>query len=412
MHIYLVGGAIRDKLLNRPVKEQDWVVVGATANDMLAQGFRPVGKDFPVFLHPKSNEEYALARTERKTGKGYRGFSCDASSSVTLEEDLQRRDLTVNAMAQDEQGQLIDPFGGQKDLQAKVLRHVSPAFAEDPVRVLRVARFAARYAHLGFSVAEDTIALMQDIGAAGELDYLVAERVWQELEKALAETNPEVFFETLKTCRALEIIFPEIDALFGVPQTAKYHPEIDTGIHTLMVLQQASQLSVSTQVRFAALTHDLGKATTPKEEWPRHLGHEERSAKLVKQLCKRIKAPNHFRDLAVLVARYHLHCHRALELRPNNLLKLFNQTGAFRQPEKFAHFLLACEADARGRKGLEQQAYPQAQYLQQALAKALSVTSTTFTEQGLEGKAIGEAMNKARCALLKTFKQQYQTSHE
>lgn len=412
MQIYLVGGAIRDKLLNRPVKEQDWVVVGATTDDMLAQGFRPVGKDFPVFLHPKSNEEYALARTERKTGKGYKGFSCDASSSVTLEEDLLRRDLTVNAMAQDEQGQLIDPFGGQKDLQAKVLRHVSPAFAEDPVRVLRVARFAARYAHLGFSVAEDTIALMQDIGAAGELDYLVAERVWQELEKALAETNPEVFFETLKTCRALEIIFPEIDALFGVPQTAKYHPEIDTGIHTLMVLQQASQLSVSTQVRFAALTHDLGKATTPKEEWPRHLGHEERSAKLVKQLCKRIKAPNHFRDLAVLVARYHLHCHRALELRPNNLLKLFNQTGAFRQPEKFAHFLLACEADARGRKGLEQQAYPQAQYLQQALAKALSVTSTTFTEQGLEGKAIGEAMNKARCALLKTFKQQYQTSHE
>ncbi len=412
MQIYLVGGAIRDKLLKRPVKEQDWVVVGATADDMLAQGFRPVGKDFPVFLHPKSNEEYALARTERKTGKGYKGFSCDASSSVTLEEDLQRRDLTVNAIAQDAQGQLIDPFGGQKDLQKKVLRHVSPAFAEDPVRVLRVARFAARYAHLGFSVAEDTLALMQDMGAAGELDYLVAERVWQELEKALAETNPEVFFETLKACQALKIIFPEINALFGVPQTAKYHPEIDTGIHTLMVLQQASQLSDSTQVRFAALTHDLGKATTPKAEWPSHLGHEERSAKLVKQLCKRIKVPNHYRDLAVLVARYHLHCHRALELRPNSLLKLFDQAGAFRHPEKFTHFLLACEADARGRKGLEQQAYPQAPYLQQALAKALSVTATPFTEQGLEGKAIGEAMYKARCALLKTFKQQYQANHE
>lgn len=411
MKIYLVGGAIRDKLLNRPVKERDWVVVGATPDDMLAQGYRPVGKDFPVFLHPDTQEEYALARTERKTGKGYKGFACDASATVTLEEDLLRRDLTVNAMAKDERGNIIDPFNGQKDLKQKVLRHVSPAFAEDPVRVLRVARFAARYAYLGFTIADDTLELMQSMASTGELDYLVPERVWQELEKALGEQNPEAFIQSLNSSHALAIIFPEIAGLFGVPQKAEHHPEIDTGIHTLMVLQQASQLSTNTNVRFAALTHDLGKATTPKEEWPSHIGHEERGAKLVEQMCKQLKTPNAYKELAVLVARYHLQCHRAFELRPNTLLKLFEKAGAFRNPEKFEQFLLACEADARGRKGMEQNEYPQAGYLHKALATAMTVTAKTFTEQGLEGKAIGEAMYNARCSVLKKFKQEYQQDH-
>ena len=407
MEIYLVGGAIRDNLLNRPVKEKDWVVVGASPDEMLAEGYRQVGKDFPVFLHPKSNEEYALARTERKTGKGYKGFTCDASSSVTLEEDLLRRDLTVNAIAEDKNGQLIDPFNGQKDLKNKVLRHVSPAFAEDPVRVLRVARFAARYAYLGFTIADETIGVMQNMAVSGELDHLVPERVWQELEKSLAEINPEVFFETLRTSYALKIIFPEVDALFGVPQKPEHHPEIDTGVHTLMVLHQASLLSTDTTVRFAALTHDLGKATSPKEKWPAHVGHEARGAKLVSSLCKRQKIPNAHKELAVLVARHHLVCHRAFELRPNTLLKIFEQTGAFRTPQRFENFLLACEADARGRKGFEEKPYPQAKYLQEALATALTITATTFIELGLEGKAISDAMFKSRCEKLQIFKDEY-----
>lgn len=412
MQIYLVGGAIRDKLLKRPVKEKDWVVVGATPDDMLAQGYRPVGKDFPVFLHPDTNEEYALARTERKTGTGYKGFTCDASTSVTLEEDLLRRDLTINAIAEDNQGHIIDPFKGQQDLNNKILRHVSPAFAEDPVRVLRVARFAARYAYLGFRIAEQTLELMQNMASAGELDYLVPERVWQELQKALAEQHPDIFFETLRASHALAIIIPEIDRLFGVPQTAEHHPEIDTGVHTLMVLQQASLLSNSTSVRFAALTHDLGKAATPKEEWPRHIAHEERGAVLVEQMCKRLKIPNAYKDLAVLVARYHLQCHRAFELRANTLLNLFEKAGAFRNPEKFEQFLLACEADARGRKGREQNPYPQAAYLKSALASAMTVNAKPFIEQGLQGKAIADAMYNTRCTTLKKFKQEYQNRHD
>ena len=412
MKIYLVGGAIRDDLLKRPVREKDWVVVGATPEDMENKGFQIIGKDFPVFLHPNTKEEYALARTERKSGKGYTGFTFNTSTSVTLEEDLYRRDLTINAMAMDEQGKIIDPYNGQGDLQNKILRHVSPAFAEDPLRVLRVTRFAARYYHLGFTIAEETLELMQDISASGELEYLVAERVWQELEKALGEKNPEVFFECLRKCHALKILFPEIDLLFGVPQAPEYHPEIDTGIHTMMVLQQACLLSEDTKVRFAALTHDLGKGNTPKKKWPKHVGHEERGAKLLAQMCQRLKVPNSYKELAILVAKHHLVCHKAYELRPGTLLKLFEKTGALRKPENFERFLLACEADARGRKGLENRPYPQSSYLRKALEASSSVTSDPFIQQGLKGKAIGEAMYSARLNTLKKYKQENQKSHD
>jgi tRNA nucleotidyltransferase (CCA-adding enzyme) len=404
MDIYLVGGAVRDELLGYPVAERDWVVVGASPQDLLDKGFRQVGKDFPVFLHPQSKDEYALARTERKSGHGYTGFDVHCDPAVTLEEDLQRRDLTVNAMARDGEGNLVDPYGGRDDLTARVLRHVSAAFVEDPLRVLRTARFAARYAHLGFTIAPETLKLMAEIVDQGELAHLPAERVWTEMERALGERNPDVFVEVLRECGALAKLLPELEALFGVPQSAEHHPEIDSGVHTLMALQQAATLSQSTEVRFAVLLHDLGKGTTPEADWPRHIAHEQRGVKLVKQACRRLKAPNRYRDLALLACEYHLHCHRALELRGKTILKLLNATGALRQPERFEAFLLACEADARGRLGLEDRPYPQADYLRRALAIAGDVTAAVFRDQGLTGAALGEAINAERIKQLEALR--------
>jgi tRNA nucleotidyltransferase (CCA-adding enzyme) len=404
MDIYLVGGAVRDELLGYPVKEHDWVVVGARPSDLLSQGYQQVGKDFPVFLHPQTKEEYALARTERKQGHGYTGFDVDCKPNVTLEEDLLRRDLTVNAIARSDSGDYIDPYNGRADIEAKVLRHVSEAFVEDPLRVLRTARFAARYAHLGFTVASETIALMSKIVSAGELQHLSIERVWVEMEKALSEQNPDVFFEVLRSCGALASLLPELEALFGVPQNAEHHPEIDTGVHTLMALQQAAALSPSTTVRFAALLHDLGKGTTPKTEWPRHIAHEVRGLKLVEAVCKRLAVPNQHRSLALLACEYHTHCHRALELRAKTLMKLFTATDALRRPERFEEFLLACEADSRGRLGLEQRDYPQTNYLRNALASIQSISAHQFADQGLVGKAIGEALYAQRVKVLDTFR--------
>ena len=396
MKTYLVGGAVRDGLLDYPVAERDWVVVGARPQDLLDLGYQQVGKDFPVFLHPQTKDEYALARTERKSGHGYTGFAVDCDPAVTLEEDLLRRDLTINAMARDDDGTIIDPYGGQQDLANRVLRHVSQAFVEDPLRVLRTARFAARYAHLGFTVAPETIALMADIVAQDELAHLPAERIWVEMDRAMAERSPDVFVQVLRDCGALHKLLPELEALFGVPQTAEHHPEIDTGVHTLMALQQAVKLSPDTDVRFAVLIHDLGKGTTPEGEWPRHIAHEHRGIKLVKAVCKRLKAPNQHRDLALQVCEYHTHCHRALELRGKTLIKLFNATGALRRPERFEAFLLACEADSRGRLGLEQRDYPQTDYLRRALAIAREVTAAHFVDSGLSGKELGEAINAER----------------
>ncbi|MBK8187197.1 MAG: multifunctional CCA addition/repair protein [Cellvibrio sp.] len=404
MQIFLVGGAVRDQLLNRPVTERDWVVVGASIDEMLAQGFQQVGKDFPVFLHPKSKEEYALARTERKSGKGYTGFAVNADSSITLEEDLSRRDLTINAIAQDDEGNLTDPFNGQADINNKLLRHVSPAFAEDPLRVLRVARFAARYAHLGFRVADETLVLMREMVSAGEVNYLTPERVWKETQRALTEKNPEVYFSVLRECGALKVLFSEIDALFGVPQTAAYHPEIDTGVHCLMSLQQAVKLSDDPLIRFATLIHDLGKATTPKDILPRHIGHEERSVPLIEILCQRIKCPNDYKELSLAVAAWHTHCHRALELKASSVLKLFLRLDAFRRPERFAQFLICCEADARGRTGFEDRDYPQANFLHNAYQVCLDVKAKEFVERGISGIKINEAMHKKRIVLLREFK--------
>ena len=396
MEIYLVGGAVRDALLGYPSSERDWVVVGASPADMLDNGYQQVGRDFPVFLHPQTKDEYALARTERKQGHGYTGFAVHCDPSVTLEQDLLRRDLTVNAMARAESGAIIDPYGGQRDLAAKILRHVSAAFVEDPLRVLRTARFAARYAHLGFSVAAETIELMAHIVLQDELAHLPAERIWTEIERALGERNPEVFIAVLRDCGALQRLLPELEALFGVPQTADYHPEIDTGIHTLMALQQAARLTPATDVRFAVLIHDLGKGGTPAAEWPRHIAHEQRGLKLVDAVCKRLKSPGAHRELALQVCAHHTLCHRALELRGKTLLKLLTATDALRRPERFEAFLLACEADARGRKGLEQRDYPQADYLRRALDIAREVSAAQFTGTGVEGKALGAAISAER----------------
>jgi tRNA nucleotidyltransferase (CCA-adding enzyme) len=396
MKTYLVGGAVRDKLLGRIVTEQDWVVVGSSPEQMVADGFTPVGQDFPVFLHPHTKEEYALARTERKTGKGYGGFSFYCGEEVTLEDDLIRRDLTINAMAEDDNGTIIDPYNGQQDLAHKLLRHVSPAFAEDPVRILRIARFAARYHTLGFRVADETVALMQTMVANGEVDHLVAERIWKETERALGEPHPEIFIEVLRACNALARLFPEIDALFGVPQTATHHPEIDTGIHTLMSLQQAVKLSPSTCVRFATLLHDLGKATTPVDEWPRHIAHEDRSLPLVKQLCERIAAPKDYKDLALMVAQWHTHCHRALELKPATILKVLQSNDAFRRPDRFEQFLLCCEADARGRTGFEDREYPQADFFRAALKAAQAVDIAAIQQGGFSGKDFGDEVDRQR----------------
>jgi len=392
----LVGGAVRDRLLGLPVQDCDYVVVGATPDDLLDAGFRQVGADFPVFLHPQTGEEYALARTERKTGRGYHGFAVSFSPDVTLEEDLQRRDLTINAMAQDEAGHVIDPFGGQADLAARRLRHVSPAFAEDPVRILRVARFAARFHRLGFVVADETATLMRRMVQAGEADALVPERVWQEFERALREPDPQRFIAVLRDCGALARVLPEIDHLFGVPQPALHHPEIDTGVHVLMVLEQAARLSADPQVRFAALLHDLGKGSTPPDQWPSHHGHEARSVELVKALCGRLKVPVAYRELAIAVARDHGNAHRALELRPGTLLEVLERTDALRRPQRFAQFLLACEADHRGRSGFEDRPYPQAQHLQRAFDAARGVDVAALVARGLTGEAMREALRAAR----------------
>jgi tRNA nucleotidyltransferase (CCA-adding enzyme) len=401
MRIYLVGGAVRDQLLGLPARERDWVVVGARPEELLAHGYKPVGKDFPVFLHPQSGEEYALARTERKTGPGYRGFETLFSPDVTLEQDLERRDLTINAIAKDpDSGALIDPFGGRRDLRDRVLRHVSPAFIEDPVRVLRVARFAARFAPLGFTVAAQTLDVMREIAARGELDALVSERVWQETQRALAMPAPARFFEVLREANALPAIFPELHALFGVPQPERWHPEIDSGVHTLMVLEQAAKLSDDPVVRFAALTHDLGKGTTPPEEWPRHVAHEQRGVDLVDGLCDRLRIPNAYRELAVLVARYHLEAHRVEELRTGTLLDLLERLDAFRRPERFEQWVLACEADARGRKGLENRDYPQAEELRRARATVASVSLEPADREGLNGQQIAKKLRQARLAAL------------
>jgi len=399
MQIYQVGGAVRDKLLDLPVKDRDWVVVGATPAALLERGFTQVGKDFPVFLHPETHEEYALARTERKTGSGYTGFAVFASPSVTLEEDLSRRDLTINAMASDEAGHIIDPFNGQADLQTKILRHVSPAFVEDPVRILRIARFAAR---LNFQVAGETRTLMETMVANGEVDALVPERVWQEMVRALADPYPRRFIEVLRECGALARIFPAVDRLFGVPQRADFHPEVDTGEHILQTLQQARLLTDDASVMFACLVHDLGKGTTPDIVLPRHTGHEARSLPLVKALCNRYKVPNAARELALLVAEYHTHCHQALNLKATTLLKTLQALDAFRRPQRFAQFLLACEADARGR-GPDNacKPYPQAAHFQSVFAAARDVNAQAVVAEGFKGAAVKEELYQRRVTAIK-----------
>lgn len=406
MQVYLVGGAVRDRLLGRTVQERDWVVVGAEPAQLEHLGYTPVGREFPVFLHPQTHEEYALARLERKVGPGYRGFSTQFSPEVTLEEDLKRRDLTVNAMAQAEDGQIIDPYGGQADLAARVLRHVSEAFVEDPVRILRVARFAARYAALGFRVADETLALMRRMTEAGEVAALVPERVWQETERALGEPQPQVYFEVLRECGALAVIFPELDALYGVPQPPRWHPEIDTGVHVMLTLRYASEHAAPATVRFAALTHDLGKARTPRARWPSHHGHEELGVPLIEALCDRLKVPNAQRELAILAARNHTLVHRAQELTPATVLKLFESCDAFRRPERFAELLLACEADARGRTGLEDVPYPQVPYLAAMLSAAAAITLSAADRAGLAGPAIGEEIRRRRLAAIAPLRAQ------
>lgn len=410
MEVYLVGGAVRDDLLGLPVVERDWVVVGATPDELLARGFRPVGKDFPVFLHPESHEEYALARTERKTALGYHGFSIHAAPDVTLEDDLLRRDLTINAMARDARGQLIDPHRGARDLEERWLRHVSPAFAEDPVRTLRVARFSARYALLGFQVAPETLDLMRAMVADGEIDHLVPERVWAETVRAMGEPRPGKFIETLRECGALARIFPELDRLFGVPQPPSHHPEIDTGFHTLLALEQAVRLEADVVTRFAVLVHDLGKGATPADEWPRHLGHEQRGADLVRAFCQRLRVPNMYRELGVLTARFHTHCHRALELRPKTLLNTLKGLDALRKPQRFEQFLVACEADARGRLGLENRAYPQADFMRRVYQATAGAPVHPLLAQGLSGLTLAEALQRDRLAAITEVRQEYKTS--
>ncbi|MGG2398282.1 multifunctional CCA addition/repair protein [Pseudomonas sp. SH1-B] len=406
MQIYKVGGAVRDRLLGRPVTDIDWVVVGASAEQMLALGYRPVGEDFPVFLHPQSGEEYALARTERKSGRGYGGFTFHASPDVTLEDDLIRRDLTINAMAEDDNGTLFDPYGGQQDLEARILRHVSPAFAEDPLRVLRVARFAARYAQLGFSVAQETLALMRQLAEAGELAHLTAERSWKEISRALMEPRPDVFVQVLRDCGALAALLPEVDALFGVPQPPAHHPEIDTGVHVLSVLQQCAEHDQPLSVRWACLLHDVGKGLTPEAEWPRHIAHEHKGLQLIEAINARCKVPRDCAELALLVGEFHTHGHRALELRPSTLLELLQRFDVFRRPQRFGEFVAACEMDARGRQGLEQRDYPQAAYLLGAAEVARQVAVKPLLEKGFKGAELGEALTRERLNALKAYKGQ------
>lgn len=412
MQIYLVGGAVRDELLGLPVKDRDFVVVGQTPAAMLERGFKPVGRDFPVFLHPETAEEYALARTERKVGPGHGGFEMVADTSITLEQDLLRRDLTINAIARSPvSGKIEDPLGGLADLKAGVLRHVSEAFAEDPLRVLRVARFAARYASLGFTVAPQTMTLMKDMVAAGQLNELTTERVWGEVQKAFSGPSPHVFIQVLRQCGALAVVAPEVDVLYGVPQVAEHHPEVDSGIHTEMVVEQAARLAPGdAQVVFAALVHDLGKGLTPQEEWPRHLKHEENGVAPVRQLCARWKVPTEYAVLAEAVCLHHLGAHRALESRPGTLLRLIESVGGLRNPRRMERFILACEADARGRLGLEDRDYSQSQLLRQALLAASAEKATRFVEAGQSGPEVGESLKRARLQALTVVRKEFQAA--
>jgi len=398
--VYLVGGAVRDDLLGIPHQEKDWVVTGCTPEELLAEGYRQVGASFPVFLHPKTGEEYALARTERKQGHGYHGFTVDFHPGVTLEEDLARRDLTINAMARDDQGRLIDPFGGQEDLRNRTLRHVSPAFAEDPLRVLRVARFASRLAPLGFAVHPGTLALMREIVASGEIGHLVPERVWAEVAGAMAAAEPGRFLQVLRDCGALRLVLPEVDCLFGVPQPAEFHPEIDTGVHVLMAMNLAAREGASPQVVFALMLHDLGKGLTERTDWPRHVGHESRGVPLVREACDRLRAPAAYRDLALIVCKLHLRAHRLCEMRPGSIMDLIEEADLLRRPELLDDFLAACEADFRGRKGREDRPYPQAARLRVALDAARRIQARDLDTEGLEGTQIGALLREARVAAI------------
>ncbi|MGV6988992.1 multifunctional CCA addition/repair protein [Testudinibacter sp. P80/BLE/0925] len=409
---YLVGGAVRDQLLGLAVQDRDWVVVGATPHQLLKCGYQQVGQDFPVFLHPQSKEEHALARTERKSGYGYQGFTVDFTPDISLEQDLLRRDLTINAIAQAENGELIDPYHGIQDLKNRTLRHVSPAFAEDPLRVLRVARFHARFAKLGFEIAPETLQLMQQISAGGELQHLSAERVWLETEKALSTDSPQIYFRTLRACGALAVLFPEINALFGVPNPEKHHPEIDSGIHTLMVLEQAATLTAETPqsavaVRFAALCHDLGKALSPKDHLPHHHGHEERGVAPIQQLCQRLKVPNQYRDLAVLACRYHTHIHRIQEMKAQTIVRFFDRIDAWRKPENLRHLITVCLADSRGRLGFENSNYPQAQIALEYYQSAVSADVQQIIAAGYQKQQIREQLTKRRVELVKQKKEEY-----
>jgi tRNA nucleotidyltransferase (CCA-adding enzyme) len=412
MQVYLVGGAVRDALLGLQVKERDWVVVGSTRDELLRLGYREVGRDFPVFLHPDTHEEYALARRERKIAPGYRGFTVEFGPEVTLEEDLARRDLTINAIAQNSDGALLDPFGGKRDIESRVLRHVSAAFVEDPVRVLRLARFGARFTPLGFRIDPETMSLMRSMVARQEVDALVAERVWQETEKALQEPAAGTFFKVLRECGALARIYPELDALFGVPQPPLWHPEIDTGVHTLMVLDQAVKLSPDTRVRFAALVHDLGKGATPPAEWPSHHGHEERSVALIESLAARLRIPGDYRELALIVARYHGIVHRAFELKPKTVVNLLEQSDAIRRPERFARALLACEADSRGRTGWETRPYPQRDYLLAARVAAASIKPSAAEIAARSGPQIAEQLHRRRLEAVAAVRERFPPERE
>ena len=405
MQIYRVGGAVRDRLLNYPSSENDWVVVGASPQQLIDRGYRPVGRDFPVFIHPQSGEEYALARTERKSGHGYGGFTFYTASNITLIDDLQRRDLTINAIAEDSDGRLIDPYNGQRDLNNKILRHVSDAFLEDPLRVLRTARFAARYHHLGFSIASETMDAMRALVNSGEMEHLVAERVWRETQRALGEQTPQVYFQTLRDCGALSCILPEVDRLFGVAQRPDFHPEIDTGVHTMMALEQAAKLSDDCLVRFAVLVHDVGKGITPADVLPRHTGHEARGLPLVKTLCERLKVPNEYRKLALVVTEYHLQCHRAADLKVETLLNLLRDAGALKSSAKLEPFLLSCEADARGRLGLENRHYSSPNYLRRAQSALATVSIADLVSSGAAGDEIGRQLHNRQIARLAEFKQ-------
>lgn len=404
MHVFLVGGAVRDQLLGIAVKDRDFVVINSTPEEMLAKGFTQVGKDFPVFLHPTTGEEYALARTERKQGSGYTGFTCYAGQDVSLEDDLARRDLTINAMAQSADEQLIDPYFGQQDLKNKILRHVSPAFSEDPLRVLRVARFAARFAQLGFTIAPQTQKLMSEITASGELQSLTPERIWTETEKALQTDSPQVYFQVLRDCGALAALFPEIDNLYGVPAPKRWHPEIDTGIHTLMVVEQACLLSDSIAFRFACLVHDLGKALTPESEWPSHKGHGLKGLAVIKRFCKRLKIPNECRDLALLVSEHHTNIHSAFELRASTVVGIMDKCDAWRKPERFQQMLQCCVADSKGRTGFELLPYPTADYMWEALQHALKVDIQEIIKAGFQGAEIRKKLNEQRIQRVQQFK--------